>query len=320
MRRARLALMLFAAGFLTQQHARADEARFAWHEPDCASNAPLFERRLAELLEPRDRERLAGRVAVTRSPGGYDVELSIELDGRALGTRRFRADSCARAADTAAVAASLAVYDGEGEPQGSAENGITPDIWTRRPEPTPAASRPPLVPLAPPEPLLEARLGLLGLVEIGALPNAAWGGTLLLELGVGKRWSFGVLGSLTASQRRAVQEPRSVHLSTSSAAVRACAAALRGVRLRLDGCAGVQLTQARGRGEAFDNNRTATLTSVAPALGVNFSVQATSYVEWRAELEGALPLSRRRFLVDGDEVARADAVAAAARLGAVLRF
>jgi hypothetical protein len=78
--------------------------------------------------------------------------------------------------------------------------------------------------------------------------------------------------------------------------------------------------QARGRGDGFDSNRAATLTSFAPMLGAHVSVRAPSYIEWRGELSGALPLSRRRFLVDGNEVARAGAVVAAARLGAVLRF
>jgi hypothetical protein len=319
MRGARLALMLLAAGALTQR-AHADEARFVWDGPDCAASVPLLERRLGELLEPRDRERLAGRVVVTRSADRYGVELSIALDGRPLGTRRFEANSCARAADTAAVAASLAVYDGEGEPKGAAESGISPDIWTRRPEPAPDSPLPRPVPLARPEPRLEARLGLLGLAELGVLPSPAWGGSLLLELGVGKRWSFGLLGSTAASRRRVVAEPQSVQLSSLSGAARACTAPPTGERLRLDGCAGVQLMQVRGRGEGFDSNREATLTSVAPMLGVNLSLRAPSYVEWRGELDGALPLSRRRFLVDGNEVARAGAVVVAARLGAVLRF
>lgn len=319
MGRARLAMMLLAAAASTQR-ARADEARFAWRGPDCVSSAPLLERRLAELLEPHDRERLAGRVTVTRSADGYDVELGIDLDGRPLGTRRFEANSCARVADTAAVAASLAVYTGEGEPKGAAESGISPDIWSRGHEPTPDFSRSPPAPMPSPAPRLQARLGLLGLVEMGALPDPGWGGTLVLELSVDERWSVGVLGSITASQRHALQTPQQVHLSSLSGAARACAAPLLGARLRLDGCAGVRLMHMRGRGEGFDEDRGATLASVAPVLGAGISAQAPSFIEWRAELDAALPLSRRRFLVDGKEVARAGAVVATARLGAVLRF
>jgi hypothetical protein len=311
--------MLLAAGAFTER-AGAAPPRFTWRGPDCASSEALLERRLAELVERNDRERLAGSVTVTKSAGHYGVELSIDLDGRPLGTRRFEATSCARAAETAAVAASLAVYEGESEPKGAAESGISPDIWTGRPDPTPDFSRPRPAPKAEPEPLLDARLGLLGSLEIGALPEPAWGGALELELGVGKRWSFAVLGGLTSEQERTVQAAQSVHLSLRSGSARACVAPLLGARLRLDGCAGARLTQARGRGEGFDVNRTASLTWLAPLLGINFSVRGPSYVEWRGELDGAVPLARQRFLVDGNEVARAAPVAAAARLGVVLRF
>jgi hypothetical protein len=319
MRRAWLALMLFAAGLFAER-AQADSARFRWRGPECAGSAALLEGRLAELVEPRDRERLTGSVAVTHGAGHYSVELSIDLDGRPLGTRRFDANSCARAAETAAVAASLSVYEGEGEPEGVAESGISPDIWTRQPDPTPDFSRPRPAPKQKREPRLEARLGLLGLLEVGALPKAAWGGALQLELGVGKRWSFAVLGSLTAAQEHTVRLPQSVHLSLRGGVARACVAPLLGARLRLDGCAGARLTLARGRGEGFDVSRTASLTWLAPLLGVNLSARGPSYLEWRGELDGAVPLARRRFLVDGNQVARPAAVVAAARLGVVLRF
>jgi hypothetical protein len=129
-----------------------------------------------------------------------------------------------------------------------------------------------------------------------------------------------VLGSLTAAQERAMQAVQSVHLSLLSGTVRACMAPLLGASLRLDGCAGAQLMQARGRGEGFDVSRTASLTWLAPALGVNFSARSPSYLEWRSELDAAAPLSRQRFLVDGSEAARAAPVVVAARLGVVLRF
>ncbi len=296
--------MLLAAGAFADR-ARADPARFSWHGPDCAGSAALLESRLAELVEPRDRERLAGSVTATHQAGSYGVELSIDLDGRPLGTRRFDAASCARAAETAAVAASLAVYDGQGEPEGVAETGISLGHLDSASGADAGSLSPAFGPPQEPPSLLEARLGVLGSVEIGALPRAAWGGTLGLELGVGKRWSLGLLASMSVTQERAMQAAQSVHLSLLSGAARACFAPLSEARVRLDGCTGARLTQARGRGDGFDVSRTGSLTWVAPLLGVNFSLRGPSYIEWRAELEGAVPLSRRRFLVDGDEVARA---------------
>ena len=319
MRCAWFALMLFAAeAFAARAH--AGDARFAWRGPDCVSSATLLDHRLAQLVEAQDRKRLAGRVAVRRSVDRYDVEVTIELDGRPLGTRRFEADSCARAAETAAVAASLAVYDGEGEPKGAAESGISPDIWTRRPDPTPDFAQPRPAPKAPPPPLLEARVGVLGSLDLGALPKPAWGGALELQLGVGQRWSFAVLGHMTSEQVRPVRAPQTVHLSALSGTSMACVAPLLAARYRLDGCAGAKLTQTRGRGNGFDVDRAASLTWLAPLLGLGFSVRAPSAVEWRLELDGTAPLARHRFLVDGREVARAAVVVAAMRLGAVLRF
>lgn len=280
----------------------------------------MLESRLAELVAPADRQRLTGSVAVARNADRYAVEVSIDLDGRPLGTRRFAAKDCAHAAETAAVAASLAVYDGEGEPQGAAESGISPDIWTRRPDPTPDFSRPRPAPPPPKEPLLRPRFGLLGLVEVSALPKPAAGGAAELELGIGKRWSLGALGSMTAEQERQLQAPQTVHLSLRSGAVRACVAPQLEARYRVDACAGARLTEARGRGEGFDENRTASLTWLAPLLGLNLSLPAPSFIEWRAELEASAPLSRRRFLVNGNEVSRAAPVVVALRVGAVLRF
>jgi hypothetical protein len=314
----RLALMLLAFGVLPQR-ARAEPARFSWRGPACAEGAPQLELRLAELVAPQELARLGGRVSVTRDRGRYAVELSIDLDGRALGARRFEVESCARAAETAAVAASLAVYDGEDEPAVAAASGISPDIWTRRPDPTPDFSRPP-PPSPPPEPRLEARLGMLGVVELGALREPAWGGGLELGLGLGKRWSLSLSGSATASQRRALREQQAVALSVRSAGARVCAAPLRRDLYRLDGCAGARLVQARGEGQGFDFNRSATLLWAAPLLGLDFSLRKPRFLEWRCELEGSVPLTRRRFLVDGSEVSRAAAITAALRLGAVWSF
>jgi hypothetical protein len=311
--------MLLAAHAVTLP-AHAKGPRFAWRGPDCATSAPLLEQRLAELIEPPDRERLAGEVEVTRTANRYGVELTIDVDGRRLGKRHFEAKHCAQAAEMAAVAASLAIYNGEREQKGVAETGISPDIWTKRPEPTPDFLLRSSTPAAPPPTTLQARVGVLGVLEIGALPKPAWGGALTLELGLGKRWSFAALGSITAEQRQAVRDQKAVFLSAWSGRGRVCLAPLFGTHYRLDGCAGAQLMQARGRGEGFDVSHSATLTWAAPLLGVDFSFLAPSYVEWRWEVDGSLPLSRRRFLVDGSEVSRAAVVVAGVRIGAVLRF
>jgi hypothetical protein len=280
----------------------------------------LLEQRLGDLVEPSERERLTGSVAVHRQDARYEVELSIDLDGRPLGTRRFEVESCARAAETAAVAASLAVYQGEGEPPGAAASGISPDIWSRRPEPTPDFSRPRAK--APPATsrALEPRLGLLGTAAVGTFAKPSWAGTIVLELGLGRRWSLAALGHATLEQERALDEPKVVYLSALAATARACVAHVLGTDYRLDACTGAHWVRVRGRAEGFDVNRTASLTWLAPLLGVDFSVRAPSRIEWRWEMDASLPLSRRRFLADGGEVSRPSVIVGALRLGALVRF
>lgn len=319
MRSAWLALMLLAAHAVTRP-AHAKGPRFAWRGPDCATSAPVLEQRFAQLVEPSDRERLAGAVEVARIANRYRVELTIDVDGRRLGKRRFEVKTCAQATETAAVAASLAVYNGNGEPKGAAETGISPDIWTRYPEPMPDLPHRPSSPPARRRTTLQARVGLLGVLDVGTLPKPTWGGALALALGLGQRWSFAALGSVIAEQRQPVRDQKVVFLSALSGSARVCVAPFFAAHYRLDGCAGAQLTQARGRGEGFDVSHSATLTWAAPLLGVGFSFLAPRHVEWRAELDGSLPLSRRRFLVDANEVSRAASVAAGVRIGALLRF
>src|SRR5512138_3124382 len=123
MRWARLALMLLAAGSLTAR-ARAESPRWVFGGPACAESGPRFERRLAELLEQREGERLSGSVRATRGTASISVELTIEVDGRLLGSRRFETPSCARAAETAAVAAALAVYNGNDQKSLAASSGV----------------------------------------------------------------------------------------------------------------------------------------------------------------------------------------------------
>jgi hypothetical protein len=121
-------------------------------------------------------------------------------------------------------------------------------------------------------------------------------------------------------QERSVQESQLVYLSALGASARACVAPTLGKGYRLDTCAGARWVRASGRGEGFDFNRTAALSWLAPLVGVDFSVRAPSRIEWRWEMDGSLPLSRRRFLVDGSEVSRAGAVVGSLRLGALVRF
>jgi len=306
---------------LTPGTAWADAAELRWAGPECTSAGPVFEAKLASLITPEERARLSGSVSVERRGEALGVLLSLELAGTPLGQRDIQVTSCAAAADTAAVAASLSVFSASEPPPA--------------PEPTPVASTPPPVVApapspAPPSPAnearpptaaapLELRAGLFASAERGALPHLAPGAALELGLGWG-RLSLGLLGGLSLTQRHDVDTNGRVRLKLWSAAARGCYAAYAGHPFRTELCAGARLIQTRGQGEGFDVDREGSLLALAPLLGLDLALRAPRRLEWRLELEASTPLSRQRFVVRSREVARLDAVVLGARFGALVRF
>jgi len=305
---------------LVVRNASAQQLGFDWRGPACRDGQPAFEAQLGALVKPADRARLAGSVTVSPVGSRFAVRLEVSLGGRALGERSFEADDCAGAAKIAAIGAAMAAFseDSPAAPEAAGpaaaaapparEPDPEPDFSRARPAPTERAWRP------------RPRVGVLGVAQTGVLPGPAWGGALELGVGLSRRWSVAIQGSISAKQARDVGDERQARLRLLTGAARGCFAPLLSERLRFDGCAGAQLLWVRGDGSGFDVNHSASLLAAAPLLGFDFSVRAPDFVEWRAEAEGFAPLSRRRFLVDGREVARAAAVGFTVRLGPVLRF
>jgi hypothetical protein len=267
---------------------------------------------------------LAGAVTVSPVGNRFNVRLEVSLSGKALGERRFEADDCPGAAKIAAIGAAMAAFSEsskeaptEPAPATSVAPSATP---TPAPPvvPAPAASREPAPSSSPWR--AQPRIGVLGTAQAGVLPDVAWGGALELGVGIGRRWSLALLGSISLEQARDIDAERRALLRLFTGVARGCFAPLLHERLQLDTCGGVQLLWTHGEGSGFDVNHAASLLAVAPLLGLGFSLRAPKLVEWRAEVEGFVPLSRRRFLVDGQQVARASALGVTARLGPVLRF
>jgi hypothetical protein len=318
MRWARL-LMLGVVG-LVARGASAQPLGFDWRGPGCPAFQPAFEAQLGQLVEPALRDRLAGAVTVSPVGNRFDVRLEVTLGGKALGERRFEAADCAGAAKIAAIGAAMAAFS-----ESSKEAPTTPaPAASVAPS---AAPTPPPEPEASPDPVpgaspssVQPRLGALAVAQAGVLPGVAWGGALELGIGVGQRWSFAVLGSVSLEQARDIDAQHQALLRLFTGVARGCFAPLLRDGVQLDACGGLQLLWTRGEGSGFDVNHSASLLAVAPLLGIGISLRAPESVEWRAELEGFVPLSRRRFLVDGQQVARASSLGVSARLGPVLRF
>jgi hypothetical protein len=307
---------------LAPRSARAEPSKLAWQGPECLASQAAFEARLGELVKPADAVRLNGSVTVTDLGGIFEVQLSLALGARALGERSFQARSCEAVAKTAALAAAMAAFADDAVPLAASEPAASPDgsgAWLKKPDPQPDFSRD--RPPPPPRPLrVEPRVGLLAFMQAGLLPAPVVGGALELGMGLGKRWSLAVQAGVSSEQERAQGAQRSTFLRVLAGAARACFAPLALGRVRLDGCGGLQLLWLRGHGQGFDIDRSASLATAAPLFALDLSLRAPAFLEWRVQAEGSVPLSRRRFLVDGREVARASTLTFSARLGPVVRF
>jgi hypothetical protein len=309
---------------LTARSARAEASKLAWQGPACLDSQTVFEARLGALVKPADAAHLSGSVVVTGRGSGFEVQLSLLLGERALGERRFLAGSCKAAAETAAVAAAMAAFSdeaatpagGERAPETSPESSRA---WAQKRDPEPDFSREPA--RSPERPVLaQPRVGLLAFVQAGLLPLPVLGGAIELGVGLGKRWSLAAQGGVSAVQERSHGSERTTFLRLLFGTARGCFAPFAAERVRLDACVGVQLLWIRGHGRGFDIERSASLTTAAPLLALDLSLRAPEFLEWRVQAEGSAPLSRRRFLVDGREMARPAALTFSARLGPVVRF
>jgi len=286
-----------------------------WAGPECGDAQPTFESKLAALVAPSDRAQLSGQVSIERRGAALSVTLSLELGEKPLGERRIEVKTCAAAAETAAVAASLAVFSGAeaSSPPAPEANPVAP--FEREPSPRPEPPPPP----APARVSPELRAGLLATVDGRALPALAPGAAVEVGLGLG-RFSAAISGGATLAQDHALDAAESARLRLWSGQVRGCYAALRAEPVRFDTCVGLRGLWMRGQGQGFAVNRDGSLSALAPALELDISLRVPPPIEWRFELEAAVPLARPRFVVRSREAAQLEAVTWAARLGPMLRF
>jgi hypothetical protein len=286
--------------------------------------AALFAARLEQLVDAKDRARLSGSVTIARRGTTLETNLVLVLDGRELGQRRFETPSCQKAAEASAVAAALAVFAAseaqEPAPETVGSTAPRANIWALGADPVPDFTRDRRPAPLPASRGLEPRVGLLGAVHLGVLPELAPALALELGLAFGSRWSATVSGTVSGEQERIVDEGRSAALRVISGEGRACFAPLVGSKVRLDGCAGVALWWLRGHGQRFDVNRSASLFALAPLLAADLSLRAPRFIEWHLQLQASAPLARARFLVDEREINRARPLTASLRLGPFVRF
>lgn len=272
-----------------------------WEAPEaCPGAAVVFERLSASLgYEPQALGKLSRvRGNVVPSARGYRLSLEVYESGR-RSSRWLEAPSCEDLVDAAVLAITLAL---------APENaGVAPAAGSGAPaEPTrdaaltvdaaPAAESLPVEATAAPV----RGVAALGVVaERGALPELALG----VSVSAGAHWptwSAELYGMLFGGQRLTARPGQSIDFELNVAGLRGCHR-WPWRTLALDGCAGMEA----GRWEAFggdlaDARRSRDLW-LAPTGAVAGSLVLTQTLALELRAEGAVPLARKRYIINDDE-------------------
>lgn len=144
---------------------------------------------------------------------------------------------------------------------------------------------------------LAARAGAL--VDLGSLGGAALGGSVEVGLQRGVL-GLGVYGMALPSRQIELAPSQSVALSLWALGLRGC---LRAVDAgpTLDVCAGAEAGALGAQGKNLIDASTRRDVWAAATSGASFGVELAAHWHAGARLEAVLPLSRTRYLVNGDE-------------------
>lgn len=246
-----------------------------------------------ERLRPHAFQRpptrpLAAEGAVTPDGARWSLTLTVHAE-EGTGARTLAADTCAEAADAAAVVLALAI-----------------DPTARRPPPLPPAP-PERAPEAPP-PMLDARGhvggGVHGALDLGSLPAPAWG----VGAGVGfvRAWLRLELGATWFPAQRAVGAAGTASdVGLVTGELRACALLLRRAAVGAGLCAGVAGGAMYAQGVGFTRNDDALTPWWTALAGGTLHVALRREVVATARLEVGASLGDARFLAaDGAELHR----------------
>ena len=257
-----------------------------WSAP---AGCPTGEAVLAsvERLRPHAFQRpptrpLAAEVIVTPEGARWSLTLALHA-AEETGARSLTADTCAEAADAAAVVLALAI-----------------DPTARRPPPAP---EPP--PAAPP-PTRDDRPrvggGVHGALDLGSLPAPAWG--VGAGVGFARSWLRLELGATWFPAQRAVGAAGTASdVGLVTGELRACAMLLRGAAVGAGLCAGVAGGAMYARGVGFDRNEADVTPWWTALAGATLRVSLRREVAAWARLDLGASLGDARFLAaDGAEL------------------
>ena len=314
--RTSLAVLGVAASALVARGASAAEPlSLVWNAPaGCPREEEVRQAALGAAAADVVREPLEAEVHIDRGER-WTARIRTRRGGVRAAERHLEAASCSALADATAVILASALIS-EAEPR-------------RKPVPAPTTSAgPPIAPEpdgqqpdAAPDAFVHALAASASLATIAAaLPSAALAGRAALAWTPSRaRIELGGTYSLAQSKTTGSSEAGAT-FSLLGAGVRGCLALAR-FAAELSTCAGAELTVVNARGFGASRDYEASAVWMSAAAGALLRIPLASWLAVRADGDALVPLSRPRFVVEGDAaVYRPAAFGARGAIGAEVLF
>jgi hypothetical protein len=334
--------LAFVAALAVLAHARtasAGELALTWTAPPgCPTTSELRDAVLRGGAGAEPGERIEA-VAHVEHGDRWSVTLQTSRAGIASPERRLEATSCRALADATAVILALALIpEGTAPPAGDGPPETAPAATPR--DAAPVTTSPPAAATAPPPAAAAApdaqsrergaRAPELAHPTFAASASVATDAATLPSPAVGARaalaWTPGhgrleLSGSYFAAQSQTTGvSPAGASFASGVLGARAGWTVLRGV-VELSPRAGADVELVRARGFGAANNYDASAAWLSAAAGALVVVPLASFLALRADADAIAPLSRPRFVVDGEgAVHHPPAFGLRAGIGAELRF
>jgi hypothetical protein len=292
---------------------RALAADLHWDAPAACADAAALDREVSALLgKPLALVDSVTIDGVIREEGPAQYRLQLRMRARppaaAESVREIQAADCQELLQAAALAIALAVTNSETAPVAvPARTAPVPAALDEAP-PKPAA------PVAPQASEASVVIDAAALLDVGAFPQAAWGGEL--ELAWQHRWLrvLAVAGWLPLQQQRLSNGAADADFALGFGAVSVCGRTPLGP-LQAAACGGFELGQMSVHAIGIDHPKPAntawraleTRLAVAWPLGRHFAAMAS--------LGLSVPLTRATFVLDGQPAHQAAAVCLRSLLG-----
>lgn len=309
-----LVAIFFGHGAAPQTAHGQPSLNLTWSAPSHCPDVASVRAKIRRHLKSEPDIALEAHARVTPNAPGYTLELRwVRVDG-AQTERSLHARSCEALADGAALIIALAIEPDtalDTPPQTPSRSDAMPSHGTPRPDPEPAHD----TSSGTEEPLrILNRLG--GFVDAASLPapSLGLGASVGFEFG---RWQVDV-GALYLLPRTATTSavPGAARVQLVSGAATGCFAVL-GTPLRLAPCIGIEAGVLLAEGEDLDVATSSASPWLAPSARLTLAYPFSRRLSAQLDVGLVIPLTRPRYLIQGQQVHRPAPVALRAGVGIV---